>query len=46
MATARVNLGGAGTSALAALGISGTPSINSTEEWTVPETVTNLVMSD
>jgi len=49
MATARINLTGSGTSALAALAIGGNTGGTShalTEEWTVPETVTNQVMTD
>jgi hypothetical protein len=46
MATARVNLGGAGTTGGAALGISGTPSIASTEEFTVSTFTTKTFDTD
>ena len=49
LAAARRNLMGTGTST-SGLGIGGTPDGNAqpgvTEEWTVPETVTNQVMTD
>ena len=47
LATGRENLTGAGTTLLAlAIGGATTAAVANTEEWTVPETVTNQVMTD
>jgi hypothetical protein len=46
MATARAVISGAGTS-VAAFGARGTPPVtNATEEWTVPQAVTNTTITD
>ena len=47
LATARNAHAGSGNSVTTALAYGGAPGgITTTEEWTVPETVTNLVMTD
>jgi hypothetical protein len=47
LATGRDALAGSGNSVTTALAYGGAPGgITTTEEWTVPESVTNLVMSD